>query len=350
MKFGIYNLGSSVLVDSDKYDGYDGKSGIILKVTKNGWHTVLVEGSKELKLRTNQLKKGKSKPTKKKSKPTFRRSLKKTPTKKRDELIKKRDELPFLFDLQKPKSRKSRKSRKSKKKSKYRPPIAPRPTNSSILEQARRDAQARINDRGQLMFLKDIKHEKPKYKKYKKPRKSKKKRRDSYLKQYRLNKKRKTQNAKLRKETLEKERIFKIKQENERRVLEYSSQKAAEDSKRERPPLDIGSAEFDPKSIVYSFETTNYMRGNKYIKSLYIGDSRFYGHTVDGLVIDADLYKVTDFGLEEPRGQSIVFFWTDGQDNNQLKFNFDSKKEFDDFYSHVYYEVYPEGQEEEYYV
>ena len=59
MNFGLYGLGTKVIVKSDKAsnEDYYNKMGIVLNVTKNGWHTVLVEGSK-IKLRTTEFKRG----------------------------------------------------------------------------------------------------------------------------------------------------------------------------------------------------------------------------------------------------------------------------------------------------
>ena len=104
------------------------------------------------------------------------------------------------------------------------------------------------------------------------------------------------------------DQIKRSKKEYQQHKLKYDKEEALKEAKRGRPPLDIGSEEFDPKSIIYSFETVDHISGNKYIKSMYIGDSRFYGHTDDGIVIDADMQKSDDYGLEEPKGLSVVFF------------------------------------------
>ena len=454
--FGVYELGTNIIVESSRTsnDDYNHKSGIVLSVTKNGWHTVLVEGSK-IKLRTNELKESKKPKKHKRSKKIQRRHKNnsvrpkslvqrrpkslvqrrpkslvqrrpKSRTQRRPKSrtqrrrsLKPQQKLPFLLDVRHPKPKPTKhkhKTRRSIKKTRGPPPVPrrpkslvqrrpkslvqrrhssdslrPKPVEMDFLEEARKDAQNRLTYRKNLLFLNELG---PKNKKSKKrpQRKSQRKvqRKQRHLpqrkqrplpqrkyptrpkleRQKKMTKKEiklaktllavggfphgwteqhhKKTTKKLTKQQkrakIERERIEKAKRDYQKYKEEYDRKVAEEEANRPRPPLDIGSGEFDPKSIDYFFETTDYMiQGNKQIKSMYIGDDRFYGHTDDGVIVDADLDKITDFGLEDPKGLSIVFFWTDGLERNRLKFNFDSKEEFGDFYSAVYYEVYPDG-------
>ena len=111
----------------------------------------------------------------------------------------------------------------------------------------------------------------------------------------------------------------------------------------------------EPKKVVYKFSIhSGNIQGTKTMDTVnYDYENLFSGYTKDGMLVNVPS-EIEDFGLKDLKGKQVTFYWSTDIEENELKFIFEDGEEANNFYAHLWYDLYPEDEDyeepEEYYV